>query len=75
MIEVTRLNGRSYTLNSDLIKCIEPTPDTVITLTTGEKLMVLEKVDEIVERVIEFRRRLYAPVANPPGETSWTSPR
>lgn len=58
MIEVTRLNGKSYFLNCDLIKALEATPDTVITLTTGEKLLVREDAREVVERVTEFRKRL-----------------
>jgi flagellar protein FlbD len=57
MISITRLNHTRLMLNSDLIEHIEATPDTVITLTTGEKLMVLEDPDELVERVVEFRRR------------------
>ena len=42
MIEVTRLNGKGLTINSDLIEMIEETPDTVITLTTGKKIIVKE---------------------------------
>jgi flagellar protein FlbD len=45
-------------LNSDLIEHIETTPDTVISLTNGQKLVVLETVDEIIDRVVEFRRRI-----------------
>jgi len=45
-------------LNSDLIEHIESTPDTVITLVSGQKYMVLESVDEIVERVVKFRHSL-----------------
>ncbi len=56
MIRVTRLNRVPLLLNSDLIEQIEITPDTVITLTTGEKLMVLESADEVAERVLAFRR-------------------
>jgi len=59
MIEVTRLNGTSYILNCELIKSLEATPDTVITLTTGEKFMVKEGVDAIVEATFQFRRKLY----------------
>jgi uncharacterized protein YlzI (FlbEa/FlbD family) len=47
-------------LNADLIETIEVTPDTVIRLTTGEKLMVLEPADEVVARVLEFRRAIQA---------------
>lgn len=59
MIKLTRLNHVPLLLNSDLIEYVEVTPDTVITLTTGQKLMVLESADEVVERIIEFRRATY----------------
>lgn len=58
MIHVTRLNHTTVVLNSDLIEQIETTPDTIISLTTGEKLMVLETSDQIVKRVIEFRKAI-----------------
>jgi flagellar protein FlbD len=63
MIRLTRLNHVPLVLNSDLIEQVEVTPDTVITMTTGEKLMVLESADEIVERVVEFRRTILNGVA------------
>jgi flagellar protein FlbD len=47
-------------LNSDLIEHIDVTPDTVITLTTGQILRVRETADEVVERIVEFRRRVLA---------------
>lgn len=46
-------------VNSDLIELLEVTPDTVLTLTTGQKLMVLETADEVRNRIIEFRRAVY----------------
>jgi flagellar protein FlbD len=49
-------------LNSDLIEYLEITPDTVITLTTGQKLRVSESADEVIARVIEFRRAISTPV-------------
>jgi flagellar protein FlbD len=55
MIELTRLNGHRLSLNSDLIKHAESSPDTVITLVTGEKLIVREDCAEIRERVLEHR--------------------
>ena len=58
MIYVTRLNHKPLVLNSDLIEQIEMTPDTVISLTTGEKIMVLESPDELVEKIIHFRRSI-----------------
>jgi flagellar protein FlbD len=58
MIALTRLNHVPLVLNSDLIEQVEVTPDTVITLTTGEKIMVLESAEEVVNRVTEFRRSI-----------------
>ena len=60
MIYVTRLNHTPVLLNSDLIEQVEMTPDTVISLTTGQKIMVLESSDEVVERVVKFRRAIAA---------------
>jgi flagellar protein FlbD len=58
MIRLTRLNHAPMVLNSDLIEHIDVTPDTVITLTNGQILRVLESADEVVERSVEFRRRI-----------------
>ncbi|HZU33779.1 MAG TPA: flagellar FlbD family protein [Candidatus Angelobacter sp.] len=58
MIQLTRLNQKPFTVNSDLIKFVENTPDTVITLMSGEKFVVLENAETIVKRVVEFRRKL-----------------
>jgi flagellar protein FlbD len=58
MIQLTRLNHVPLVLNSDLIEHIEVTPDTVVTLTTGQKIVVLESAEEVVERIIRFRRSI-----------------
>jgi flagellar protein FlbD len=58
MISLTRLNKQTLVLNSDLIKLIEFTPDTVVTLVNGEKVIVLENREQILERIVEFRRRV-----------------
>lgn len=58
MIKLTRLNGKEFVLNIDLIEFIESTPDTVISTTTGKKIVVTESVDDIIDRIVEFRRRL-----------------
>lgn len=60
MIRLTRLNGAPFVLNCEQIKCVESTPDSVVTLLSGEKLVVQESCDEIVERVVDFGRRLRA---------------
>jgi flagellar protein FlbD len=59
MIKLTRLNRNSLIVNSDLIEHIEATPDTVVTLTSGQKFMVLETAEEVVERVIAFRKSIF----------------
>jgi flagellar protein FlbD len=58
MIQLTRLNHVPLVLNSDLIEHMEVTPDTVVTLTTGQKIVVLESAEEVVERIIRFRRSI-----------------
>src|SRR5580692_126874 len=63
MIEVTRLNGNPMVLNSDLIKTAESSPDTMLTLINGEKMIVREGTAEIVDRVMAYRARLLATVA------------
>ena len=55
MIKVTRINGGSFVINSDLIEFIEEKPETLICLTTGKKIMVRETIDEVVERIADFR--------------------
>ena len=59
MIHLTRLNRISLVLNAELIETIEVTPDTLISLTTGQKLVVLESAEEVVKRVVEYRRAIY----------------
>ncbi|MFZ3264113.1 MAG: flagellar FlbD family protein [Terriglobales bacterium] len=60
MIQLTRLNNQPFAVNSDLIKFIENAPDTVVTLTSGEKIVVLETPELVIEKVIAFRRALLA---------------
>lgn len=56
MIKLTRINGTGFVVNADLLKYVEETPDTIITLRDGEKVIVREKADEVVARVVEFVR-------------------
>ena len=56
MIRLTRINGQPITVNSDLIKFIDNNPDTLIALVSGDKILVLETAEEIVARVVEFKR-------------------
>ena len=56
MIKVTRLNGKEFVVNAELVQFLEETPDTVITLLNHEKVVVREPVDELIRRVIEYQR-------------------
>ncbi len=58
MIQLTRLNHVPLIVNADLIEHVEVTPDTVVALTTGQKFLVLESAEEVVDRVIQFRRAI-----------------
>jgi flagellar protein FlbD len=66
MIQLTRLNNHPLMVNSDLIKFVEKAPDTVLSLVTGEKIVVLESSEQVLEKIIEFRRViLSAPTQQP----------
>ena len=58
MIRLTRINRVPLVLNADRIEHVETTPDTVIAMTNGQKFMVMESADEVIEKVIEFRRAI-----------------
>lgn len=65
MVKLTRLNGKEFVINDDLIEMMEATPDTIITMTNGNKIVVSESVDEVIRRIIAFRRMAgYHSVAN-----------
>ncbi|HTX99585.1 MAG TPA: flagellar FlbD family protein [Bacteroidota bacterium] len=66
MIELTRLQGQKIIVNVDLIEFIEETPDTLVTTTTGKKLMVKESAEEIVEKAMEYKKRCL-PIRQPSG--------
>ena len=59
MIDLTRLNGVNFTVNCDLIESIEETPDTVVTLTTGKKLIAKESRQAIKNLVLSYKRKIY----------------
>ncbi len=65
MILLTRLNRVPLVVNSDLIEHIEVTPDTVVALTTGQKILVLETAEEIIDKVVRFRRRILSGDSDP----------
>lgn len=58
MIRLTRINQKPLLINSDLIEHIEITPDTVIAMTTGQKFVVLESADDVLRKVVDFRRSI-----------------
>lgn len=57
MIEVTRLNMKTVVINADLIESIESTPDVVVSLTTGNKIVVRNSIDEIIDKVIDYKAK------------------
>lgn len=59
MIKLRRINNKEFVVNADYIEFVESTPDTVITLTNGIKLVVKESVDEVIEKVIEYKKRIF----------------
>ena len=63
MIELTRLQNQPFVINADLIEFIEATPDTVISTTSGKKVIVRETVDDVVKKVMAYKRKILAPVA------------
>ncbi|MGH2628219.1 MAG: flagellar FlbD family protein [Anaerolineales bacterium] len=58
MIKLTRLNQSGFVLNHALIKFLESRPDTTITLLNDEKVVVKEPLDEVIDRVVEYERRV-----------------
>lgn len=59
MITLTRLNGSPIIVNIDLIETVEPTPDTIITFATGKKLLIAEDVDTVIQRTVEYKRKIH----------------
>ena len=67
MIELTRFNGERFVLNADLIEMVEATPDTVIRLLNGKKLLVKESVEQVVLLALEYARRVHCIDVPEPG--------
>ncbi len=65
MIKVTRINDSELVVNADLIEFVESIPDTIISLTTGKKIMVKQTIDEIIDRVAEFKYKSTARGTSP----------
>lgn len=57
MIKVTRINGKDFYVNCDLIEFIESTPDTVLSMTTGKKIIVVESIDEVMEKIVKYKAK------------------
>ena len=74
MICVTRYNNDEFYVNCDLILTLEATPDTVVTMINGEKFMVKESVDELTQRIIAYKKRIFlGPAEKPTKKTSTSS--
>ncbi|SHJ43345.1 flagellar FlbD family protein [Tepidibacter formicigenes] len=62
MIKVKRFNGEEFVINCELIETIEGNPDTVITLTTGHKFVVIDNVDTVIKKIKEFKKDINASI-------------
>jgi flagellar protein FlbD len=70
MISITRLDGSLLVVNADLVLTVEKTPDTMLTLTTGDRFLIREPVAEVIEKVVAYQQRIRSGSARPevPGE-------
>lgn len=68
MIKLTRLDGEPFALNAELILYVEARPDTFVTLTTGERIVVAESMDEVIRKAVDYQRSKY--LIPPPGAPS-----
>ena len=59
MIKIIRLNGAEAVVNAELIETVESTPDTILTLTTGKKILVRDTVDAVVSKVVDYKRSVF----------------
>ena len=57
MVKITRLNGTILVVTADMIEFLEATPDTIVTLNTGRKVVAKESIDELIDKVVEYKRR------------------
>lgn len=60
LVKLEKLDGRTFVLNSDLIEHMESTPDTVITITSGKKYIVSNTVDEVIDKIVKYRKEIYS---------------
>jgi len=61
MIRLTRFDGKTFFVNAELIQTVESAPDTIITLTSGEKIIVAEPADRVIELAIEYKKKIHQP--------------
>jgi flagellar protein FlbD len=61
MIQLTRFNGSQFYLNIDIIQSVEATPDTVITLINNQKILVKEKAEKVIEKILTYQRLIHNP--------------
>ena len=59
MIRLRRLNEAEIVVNADQIMCVESTPDTIVTMMNGEKIIAKDSVDEVIQKVVEFKRNSF----------------
>jgi flagellar protein FlbD len=62
MIKLTRLNHSEFVANAEMIEFVEAIPDTIVSLVSGKKIMVIEPVDLVIERIIDYKRRCHQPL-------------
>ncbi len=74
MIAVTRLDGQKLFVNADLIESIEQTPDTIISFTSGHKMLVRDHPQDLARRVIEYKRETLAPLTEQPDAPTQSHP-
>ena len=60
MIRVIRINGHEFVVNAEMIEFVESTPDTIITMSDGKKIIVKDSVEEVIEKMIEYKQRCYS---------------
>ena len=69
MIKLTRLDGENFVLNAEMIMYVESRPDTFVTLTNGERVIVSESMDQVIQLVVAYQRSKY--LIPPPGGSGW----
>ena len=59
MINVTRINGAAFTLNAEMVEFVESTPDTIITMSDGKKIIVRDTVQDVIDKIIEYKQNCF----------------